>query len=699
MAAKDIEAGRAHVVLRIRDLLTQGLKTAEQRMQRFGRYVATSAGIISGGAFAGMIWPLKLAADMEQASVSFEVFIGNAQVAKQLIGDIETMAAKTPFQFDELKDSAQLLMGFGATSAQVLPMLQMLGDASGGNSERFQRLSLAFGQVMAKGRLMGQEVIQMTEQGFNPLAEMSKLTGKSMATLMKQMEDGLISFPMLVSAFQSATGPGGRFNGMMIKQSQTLTGLFSSLVDYTKMAARALGDALLPVFKSLVTTGIDLAKGFATIVRNNIGLVASIGKAVLVVGAVAGAFAALGTAVMGGGFVLGLIGSGLAFIGTVLATIFSPLGILIGILAGLAGTAIYFRAAMFEAFQGLVVWAQPVIDAFGRILWAGEGAVQGVVEALSAGNIQLAGTIAVTALKSMFWQAAHEIPGSAAVLASSFGKALLAGRWDLIVGMMMTKAKIWVSDTAQGIGAIWDTLVYGIRTGWNTASTFLASAMLKAVAGINYAFVGLQIMFDTLVTSANMAANAVKGFFTGSSAQVAEQNKKLSEELTARTGKRAEGARTYDTGLQKTLAEDAARTQAKIRQDFEKSFASRAGGGEQLRSQLADLENQARTAASDQGVSTAAAAADKARAELDAAIASAADSKAATEKNLDLSNRVPGLNASPSLPKVESRGTFSAAAAIAFGGGSGTMDQVANNTLYTRRYLKEIKDKPGVAFS
>ncbi len=217
MAAKDIEAGRAFVVVAIRDKLTQGLKLAEKKMQQFGRYVATSAAVVSGASVAGMAWPLKLSADMEQSTVSMEVFLGSSEAAKKMIGSIEEMAARTPFQFDDLKDAAQLLLGFGASGDQVLPMMRMLGDVSGGNKERFQRLALAFGQVMAKTRLMGQEVMQMTEQGFNPLAEISKLTGKSMRVLMDEMEAGQISFPMLVAAFQSATAAGGRFNGMMEK--------------------------------------------------------------------------------------------------------------------------------------------------------------------------------------------------------------------------------------------------------------------------------------------------------------------------------------------------------------------------------------------------------------------------------------------------------------------------------------------------
>ncbi len=62
MAAKDVEAGRAHVLLSIRDKMTQSLKLAEKRFQQFGRYAATTGAVISGGAFATLAWPVKLSA-------------------------------------------------------------------------------------------------------------------------------------------------------------------------------------------------------------------------------------------------------------------------------------------------------------------------------------------------------------------------------------------------------------------------------------------------------------------------------------------------------------------------------------------------------------------------------------------------------------------------------------------------------------
>ena len=307
MAAKDIEAGRAHVLVTIRDRMTQGLKLAERKLQNFGRYVATSAGVVTAGIGAGLAWPIKLAANMEQTQTSFEVFLGSAEAARKKLAEIEQTAAETPFTFDQLKDAAQTLLQFGVSADALMPTMRNLGDVSGGDAEKFSRLALAFGQVNAKGRLMGQEVNQMVEAGFNPLAEISRTTGRSMAELSMAMENGEISSRMLAQAFQSAAGTGGRFNGLMVKQSQTLIGLFSTLVDNAAMVGRAFGNAIMPALKTFVQVGISVSKFLTDFVKNNGALVAIMGKVALVVGGVSGGFMAIGVAAMAGSFAVGLM--------------------------------------------------------------------------------------------------------------------------------------------------------------------------------------------------------------------------------------------------------------------------------------------------------------------------------------------------------------------------------------------------------
>lgn len=175
--------------------------------------------------------PVTIAMDMEQAQVSFEVLLGSAEAADKMISQFKEDAAKTPYEFTDLQDAGKVLLNFGITADKVRPTLMMLGDIAGGNSQKFQQLALVMGQVSSAGKLQGQDLLQLINAGFNPLQEISRTTGKSMADLRKEMEDGKISYAMVEGAFRSATSEGGRFYKMMEKQSLTLGGLMSTLSD------------------------------------------------------------------------------------------------------------------------------------------------------------------------------------------------------------------------------------------------------------------------------------------------------------------------------------------------------------------------------------------------------------------------------------------------------------------------------------
>ena len=187
---------------------------------------------------------LQTSAQLEQTSIAFEVFTGSALVAKNMLSDLKDQALKSPMQFLDITKGAQTLLGYGLTASQVIPITKMLGDVSGGNADRFQRLSLAFGQVNAAGRLMGQEARQMINAGFNPLQAISDKTGVSMAVLTKRMHDGQISVKDVGDAFTYATSEGGRFFGMADKQSQTLQGQFNKLSESTTFAMAEIGASI-----------------------------------------------------------------------------------------------------------------------------------------------------------------------------------------------------------------------------------------------------------------------------------------------------------------------------------------------------------------------------------------------------------------------------------------------------------------------
>lgn len=205
-------------------------------------------------------YAIQTSAAFEQLGISFRVMTGSAQIGQQLTDAIIELGAKTPMTAQQLSKTAQLLLSFGESAENIIPDLKLLGDITGGEVNRFNMLSLAFAQVGASGKLMGQDLLQMVNAGFNPLQIMSQTTGKSMGQLRKEMEDGRISFQMVRQAMADAASEGGRYFGLMEQQSNSLNGRLSTLGDTWEQVANNIGNAFLPIAKAAVNSLIKLGE-------------------------------------------------------------------------------------------------------------------------------------------------------------------------------------------------------------------------------------------------------------------------------------------------------------------------------------------------------------------------------------------------------------------------------------------------------
>jgi hypothetical protein len=86
-------------------------------------------------------------------------------------------------------------------------------------------------QVASNMTLKGDDLRQLVEQGFNPLAEISLKTGKSLEELRGEMEKHKITYEMVESALKDVTSEGGRFYGALEKGSGTTEGKIAKLKD------------------------------------------------------------------------------------------------------------------------------------------------------------------------------------------------------------------------------------------------------------------------------------------------------------------------------------------------------------------------------------------------------------------------------------------------------------------------------------
>lgn len=234
----------------------KGIDKAKQALTGFKTFVG---GLALGAGFTMLAKTgIEAAITMEGLNAEFKVMTGSAERAAAVIKEISDFAAKTPFDKLGLSRAAKTLMSFGLQSEKVVPTLKMLGDIAGADQNKLNGLALVFGQIQSTGRLMGQDLLQLINQGFNPLTEISKQTGMSVADLKKAMEKGAISADMVTLAFKSATSAGGLFYGNLEAQSQTLQGRISTLKDNFVTALQNMAEAFLPLLKA----GVDVLIAF-----------------------------------------------------------------------------------------------------------------------------------------------------------------------------------------------------------------------------------------------------------------------------------------------------------------------------------------------------------------------------------------------------------------------------------------------------
>lgn len=193
---------------------------------------------------------VKSAIGLQTATANLKTLTGSAQTAASMVKQLNTYGNTTTFDTQGLTEAAQQMLTYGIAAKDVMPDIKMLGDISMGNQEKLSGLAYVFAQVQGNGHLMGQDLLQMINQGFNPLNEISKRTGKSMGTLREEMSKGEISFKMVQQAMVDATKKGGQFYHGAVNGSKTVEGAWGNL---TGTLSSGLGLAFAPLLPKLQT--------------------------------------------------------------------------------------------------------------------------------------------------------------------------------------------------------------------------------------------------------------------------------------------------------------------------------------------------------------------------------------------------------------------------------------------------------------
>ena len=215
--------------------------------------LVVAAGLMSFGGSS-----IKSAMDFGATKKSFEVLTGSKATGNDLANNLNKLQQDTILGPEVFK-AAQTMMGFGVATKDVEKNLKQLGDISMGNSDRFNSLTLAFSQTRAAGRLMGQDLLQYVNAGFNPLQTMSEhwkefgfTAQKSVGDLKTAMEKGLITSDMVSMAIDIATSKGGKYFDMMNQMATTPYGKLKMLQGQWEALKIKTGEALMPLAELLM---------------------------------------------------------------------------------------------------------------------------------------------------------------------------------------------------------------------------------------------------------------------------------------------------------------------------------------------------------------------------------------------------------------------------------------------------------------
>lgn len=220
---------------------------------------------------------VAIRSQFQAADVAIQTMLGNKEKADALLMQVREYAKISPLEFGDITAATKMMVGFNIEAEKVPRYIQAIGDISMGNKQNFNSLTLAFSQMSATGKLMGQDLLQMINAGFNPLTEMANQTGKSVSQLKEEMSKGAISAEMVQEAFIKATSEGGKFFQMSEKGSQTIQGQLSMMQDAIDAAFNEVGQKTEGIIMTSIQTTTKLIENYDKIGRILEGLVVTYG--------------------------------------------------------------------------------------------------------------------------------------------------------------------------------------------------------------------------------------------------------------------------------------------------------------------------------------------------------------------------------------------------------------------------------------
>jgi hypothetical protein len=219
-----------------------GLKAIGAAASNLKGALAGIAAAVGGvmGLNAAIQQSVRFNAQLEQQGVAFKTLLGNAEAASRRMAELAKFAAQTPFELPEIVQASKVLQSLTNGALASGDGLRLVGDAAAATGRPLEEVAMWVGRLYAglqSGTPVGEATLRLIEMGL-----ISGTTARKLNDLAESGQGAGEAMTILRDTF-------GRLGGAMADQSQTFSGLLSTLKDTFNMALADIGKPLFDALK------------------------------------------------------------------------------------------------------------------------------------------------------------------------------------------------------------------------------------------------------------------------------------------------------------------------------------------------------------------------------------------------------------------------------------------------------------------
>ena len=195
-------------------------------------------------------------AEVERYRVVLGTMIGDQEKANAIIHDLDWNSGLSDYYGTaNAVGGLQSLVTYGLQAEEAADALKRIGDVAQGDSEAFNSMAQNLGQVFATGKASAMDLKQFANRGFDVVGELARIEGKSR----EEIEKAGVGYKEVKKALDSLTSAGGKYEGMLEKQKNTLGGVLKRIEAFKVGVAENIGHAINEPLKELLVTILEIA--------------------------------------------------------------------------------------------------------------------------------------------------------------------------------------------------------------------------------------------------------------------------------------------------------------------------------------------------------------------------------------------------------------------------------------------------------